>query len=360
MPSANPTASAAAARASAASSCPPSRAPPPPPGPSTASPWPPRSSNWPPSPGGGGAHTALPLFRKDGDLYAGIPLDLLALDSDLRTSATEVMAILVTREREGRLDERLTDKDIADDLDRSVSFVQKGLHTLAIKLKDAGKAIIIRTHARGRRTIEFVRGLRGSHPVPKADPPPAPPLHQEQRDKTTTAAASSSSLPPTRTDRRTGPGRRPGALPVRPATRRRRQLRGRPPGHDRLHRRVGPPGARLDGEPHPQARQRAKDWGFVIGNLRNKQRTGWPEDPPAPTPQATRPKAPPIEDTAAEATRQARLRGLWAALSEGQREEIRGRVKAENPGLARWPNLLESLYLEELERSQPAEEARAP
>jgi hypothetical protein len=103
-----------------------------------------------------------------------------------------------------------------------------------------------------------------------------------------------------------------------------------------------------------------KDWGYVLGILRNKQQTGWPEEPPAAVPQAGRPRAQTVEETAAEDRRETRLRGLWAALSEGQREEIRARVKAENPGLLRWPNLLEPLYLAELERHQPAEEPRAP
>ena len=103
-----------------------------------------------------------------------------------------------------------------------------------------------------------------------------------------------------------------------------------------------------------------KDWGYLLGILRNKQRTGWPEDPPAATSQATGPRASTIEETAADAKREARLRGLWAALSEDQREEIRVQVKAENPGLVRWPNLMEPLYLAKLERRQPAEEARSP
>jgi hypothetical protein len=74
--------------------------------------------------------SAPPLFRDDGDLYVDIPMELLTLDSDLRSSAIEVRAFLVTRQREGRLDETLTDKDIAEAIHRSLAFVQKGLHTL--------------------------------------------------------------------------------------------------------------------------------------------------------------------------------------------------------------------------------------
>ena len=103
-----------------------------------------------------------------------------------------------------------------------------------------------------------------------------------------------------------------------------------------------------------------KDWGYVLGILRNRAQTGWPEEAPAAPPEPAKKTAPTGEPTAAEQAREDRLRGLWAALGEGRREEIRAAVKAENPGLVRWPNLLEPLYLAELERLQPAEEPRPP
>ena len=103
-----------------------------------------------------------------------------------------------------------------------------------------------------------------------------------------------------------------------------------------------------------------KEWGFVVGILRNKQRTGWPDEASAALAKPHEKPPPTAEPTAAEKAREDRLRSLWAALSEGQREEIRAQVKAENPGLVRWPNLLEPLYLAELDRRQPVEEARAP
>ena len=74
--------------------------------------------------------SALLLFREDGDPYVDIPMELLTIDTHLRSSAIEVMVILVARQQEGRLDQTLTDKDIAQDIHRSVGFVQKGLHTL--------------------------------------------------------------------------------------------------------------------------------------------------------------------------------------------------------------------------------------
>jgi len=74
--------------------------------------------------------SALPLFREDGDPYVDIPMDLITLDTHLRSSAIEVAAFLATRQQEGRLDQTITDKDIAQTIHRSVTFVQKGLHTL--------------------------------------------------------------------------------------------------------------------------------------------------------------------------------------------------------------------------------------
>jgi hypothetical protein len=47
--------------------------------------------------------------------------------------------------------------------------------------------------------------------------------------------------------------------------------------------------------------------------------------------------------------REAKLRDAWQQLSEPQRAAIRAKVKAENPGLQRWENLIEPLCLLELE-----------
>lgn len=66
---------------------------------------------------------------------------------------------------------------------------------------------------------------------------------------------------------------------------------------------------------------------------------------------------------AAEATakaetmaREAQLRERWEALTESQRDAIAARVKAENPGLKRWKNMIEPLCLAELDRLQAAGE----
>ena len=59
--------------------------------------------------------------------------------------------------------------------------------------------------------------------------------------------------------------------------------------------------------------------------------------------------------------REERLRAAWRDLTEAEREAIRAAVKAENPGMSRWPNLLEPLYLAVLEaRLDPAGDGRGP
>jgi hypothetical protein len=47
--------------------------------------------------------------------------------------------------------------------------------------------------------------------------------------------------------------------------------------------------------------------------------------------------------------REAKLRAAWEKLPESEREAIRAAVKAENPSLGRWKNVLEPLYLAALE-----------
>ena len=47
--------------------------------------------------------------------------------------------------------------------------------------------------------------------------------------------------------------------------------------------------------------------------------------------------------------RETRLRAAWERLPEADREAIQAAVKAENPGLGRWKNMLEPLCLAVLE-----------
>jgi hypothetical protein len=58
-----------------------------------------------------------------------------------------------------------------------------------------------------------------------------------------------------------------------------------------------------------------------------------------------------------ELARDARLRTAWDALPESERDLIRSTVRAENPGLGRWKNLLEPLYLSALETRLASAEA---
>jgi hypothetical protein len=52
--------------------------------------------------------------------------------------------------------------------------------------------------------------------------------------------------------------------------------------------------------------------------------------------------------------RTARLRAAWEQLTDAQRDAIRARVKAENPGLERWGNMIEPLCLAALEAQAAA------
>jgi hypothetical protein len=52
--------------------------------------------------------------------------------------------------------------------------------------------------------------------------------------------------------------------------------------------------------------------------------------------------------------REARLRAAWEQLTDAQRDAIRAQVKAENPGLGRWGNLIEPLCLAALEAQAAA------
>ena len=88
-----------------------------------------------------------------------------------------------------------------------------------------------------------------------------------------------------------------------------------------------------------------------------------PKAKPRPMAKAPKPAATPEQVAAAKAqelareqaqarhdlAREARLRAAWMQLTDAQRDAIRARVKAENPGLARWENLLEPMCLKALE-----------
>lgn len=95
-------------------------------------------------------------------------------------------------------------------------------------------------------------------------------------------------------------------------------------------------------KPKPKPRPRAKD---------PKPNQATPEQIAAAKAQE---QAKEQEQAQQEQAREARLRAAWELLTDTQRDAIRARVKAENPGLARWDYLIEPLCLAALE-TQAAE-----
>jgi hypothetical protein len=67
------------------------------------------------------------------------------------------------------------------------------------------------------------------------------------------------------------------------------------------------------------------------------------------------------EETEADKSREAELRARWEKLPESERESIRASVRADNPGLGRWKNMLEPLCLAALEArtSKPTAKQKA-
>ncbi|HLH28033.1 MAG TPA: hypothetical protein VKW77_03910, partial [Acidimicrobiales bacterium] len=60
-------------------------------------------------------------------------------------------------------------------------------------------------------------------------------------------------------------------------------------------------------------------------------------------------KARALEEARRDKAREERLRAAWERLPEAEREAIRAAVRAEHPGVGRWKNMLEPLYLAALE-----------
>jgi hypothetical protein len=67
---------------------------------------------------------------------------------------------------------------------------------------------------------------------------------------------------------------------------------------------------------------------------------------PEPTPE-------PVPAPSTSVDRDAALKARWEAMPETDRETIRAEVKAENPGLGRWKNMLEPLCLAKLDNGAP-------
>lgn len=85
-----------------------------------------------------------------------IPIGIIAdLAPDVRLAGIEILAALLTADRAGCLDERLTDRRIAEAIGRSKGYVQEGLLALD------RKGYIERARHAGRRTIRLRLAGRG-------------------------------------------------------------------------------------------------------------------------------------------------------------------------------------------------------
>jgi hypothetical protein len=253
--------------------------------------------------------TGATLFRLGGDPWGGISDAVALLPSrKLRAIATDVLRHLVFLYRKGELDERATDRAIAEALDWSVRTVQRALHALHRVLGGMGWAIIDRIRQHGRRIITFVRGnaKSGSRPDPIA---PQTPLLEEEKN-TTIGEGSSSSV-------QSSPERPQEPIPaVDPAlVERACRLIPGPQGADagKVAAAVADSGYTTRGgevmtgedavrhaldEVERQNNRAARDgrlkvysWGKVLGILHNRKRENWvpPKTAPPPRPEPPRP-----------------------------------------------------------------------
>lgn len=143
--------------------------------------------------------SAATMFRPGGDLYDCVPRIIDDLEPGKQHAATKVLRYLIQREMDGLLDERVTDRAIADAIGYSTRFVQKGLNALHVKLGELGSAIIDRMPSHGRRIITFVRGLaarREATPRAAPSPPRTPPEELKTKRETFTDTPPSSSSSP--------------------------------------------------------------------------------------------------------------------------------------------------------------------
>lgn len=312
-------------------------------------------------------------FKSGGDPYFAIPVDVInKLPTFWRTAAMEVAGAIMILAREGNF--HPTAAEIAARLPsdcrqpkgsppghRSISFVQKGLHALDVLLR-----LLRRTRRRGRRYLDWIKGLvpRNEARAARPEDPPAPPSggkKEELRDTTTREPSSSSSIS---TPEGTG---EPDPAGLDALYRRARELvdgvsRGDVRAAilrftaewvgkalDVMERRNRKPG---------NAR---KPWGYVLGILLNRQEKGdWPDDPKPAAAAAAVKAADPAEEEreAAEKAREKALRERWGLLTEPEREAIEAEVRASNPGLARFRPMFEAACMARMDERQAADPHR--
>lgn len=235
-------------------------------------------------------------FRPGGDFYSPIPDPVF----DLLPRKYKAVAIAVVRCLDklllaNALDERVTDRVIAEATGYCERSVQRALYALHRVLGELGRPIIDRVRQHGRRIITFIRGFAA-----RGSTPPVPPLNTSE---ITTTREPSSSLgspeekteatreiaPPELVDRacrlvpEATPGKVADAVAVYGVDWVRKAL-------DRVEKR----NANRDNKP-------VKSWGFVLNTLKNWEREGSapPDDPPPAAP-SIRAKAEPAQEEPAQ------------------------------------------------------------
>jgi hypothetical protein len=108
---------------------------------------------------------ATDWFKEDGSTYRMVPDQIRRLPRKLWHAATEAWACVMRFAARGELDERATDRAMAEESQWSESFLQKGFHALDAEMEAAGlKPLIVRERTHGRRRIHPGAGLRGRPP----------------------------------------------------------------------------------------------------------------------------------------------------------------------------------------------------
>lgn len=304
--------------------------------------------------------SAADIFAPGGLTWRAIPDAIDRMAKGVQHRATVAWKAVMRRLRDGTLDGSATDIELGEEAGWSPSLMQAGLHEL-------DKAGLIERKSgigmHGRRQIipKLLAGRGTARSDPSPGTPPAPP--PEDRGDTTTDAGSPSSSSPV------GPGPEASMPAIDPALIvRARALLPRVKvgkvvdailvhGADRVARAL----AAAEEHGRKPGNTPVSSWGFIIRTLERMKREDEAEamaptiaaaDPPPKDLTAKTLRAAADAEQKAEKEREHRLRARWEALPESEREAIRAAVKAENPSLARWPNMLEPLYLAELERRE--------
>lgn len=312
------------------------------------------------------------LYRDGGEPYVQFYRLVFGLPAGEFQSAVRVLEILLDALTAKELDERLTTQEIIERIRGrckrafSVSFIQKGLRILE------RLGIIGRKRYRGRRLIGFLMALAGRKKGAAKD----------GDDRATVDVVGSNSNPEKEAPAPAAvakelPADLAGAVGLLPGMSREKLTAWVAlVGEDLVRRGVAWARVWLL-NPRPELRPRESYWlEKTLIAWRRKIDAGeqtlqdvddtiavkvrkWAKEP-ARTPSRT-PEAAEAEE--ADKARELALRGQWAALSEGEREEIRRTVRAATPGIHRLGRIFEAACLAEMERRSgagPPEPPRGP